>query len=437
MLRTLRIARTVLVFAPFAIAVMTASDARAANRYVWVRGDDANNDCLVATTPCHSIGRAIAQSASGDVINVAQGKYRENLRIDFSTTLTFLGGWDPLFILRDPAAHRTNINSAKVTAVPPGSPKRDRLWAIHSPQLGVDITVVLDGFMLSHGFATTQPPTPSGDPNDHWEDGGALDATARGGSVHVNVRNSIVTRNKARNGGGGLSAHAFDGGTVSLVLENVVVTRNKTQTAGGGGIALAGVNSAGPAVNQVTLSATNCVIADNRAHGTVPANPGDPVLLGGGAIWSSSSSSGGSPGSLITLALLNSTLVDNRAEVVGGIALTAAGGLTDVTTLELQNTILAGNRDEGGFGDLLMQSETVLTVNADHSDIGTHSATGGTFNDLGGNLSVDPGLGPKYHLSATSPLVDAADCTIAPSLDLDGDPRPSGPSCDIGADEVH
>lgn len=437
MLRMLRNASRAGALVPLALAVMAASGARAADRYVWIRGDDTGNDCLSRSVPCRSIGRAIAVSSSGDVLNVAKGKYRENLRIDFSTTLTFLGGWDPLFVLRDPAANRTNINSGKVTTVPPGSPKRDRLWAIHSPQLGIDITVVLDGFMLSHGLATTQPPTPSSDPNDHWEDGGALDATALGGSVHVNLRNSIVTRNKARNGGGGLSAHAFNGGTVSLVLENVVVTRNKTQTAGGGGIALAGVNATGLVVNQVTLSATNCVIAGNRAHGTVPAGPSDPVLLGGGAIWSSSSSSGGAPGSLITLALLNSTLVDNRAEVVGGITLNAAGGLTDATTLELQNTILTDNRDDGGFGDLLMQSATVLTVNADHSDIGMRTTSGGTFNDLAGNLSVDPELDHKYHLSATSPLVDAADCTIAPPLDLDGDPRPSGLSCDIGADEVH
>lgn len=436
MLHTFRNARTVRGLVPLVLAVMAASGAGAADRYVWIRGDDTGNDCLVSSAPCRSIGRAIAQSGSGDVIKVAHGKYRENLRIDFSTTLSFLGGWDPLFVRRDPTTYRTTINSAKVTAVPPKSPRRDRLWAIHSPQAGVDIIVVLDGFVLSHGIATTQPPTPTDDPTDHWEDGGALDATARGGTVHVNVRNSTITRNKARNAGGALSGHAFNGGTVALVLENVVITRNKTQTAGGGGIALAGVNAVGQIVNRVTLSATNCVIGGNRAHGAVGPAPGNEVLFGGGALSASSASTGGAPGSLITIALLNSTLANNRADMVGGIALDARGGLSDATTLDLQNTIVAGNRDAGGFGDLLMQSQTLLSVNADHSDIGTYSPAGGTFNDLGGNLSVAPALDRTYHLSAASPLVDAGNCAVAPALDLDGDPRPSGASCDIGADEV-
>ena len=34
-----------------------------------------------------------------------------------------------------------------------------------------------------------------------------------------------------------------------------------------------------------------------------------------------------------------------------------------------------------------------------------------------------------------SPLIDAGSCTGAPALDIDGDPRPTGASCDIGADE--
>jgi len=186
----------------------------------------------------------------------------------------------------------------------------------------------------------------------------------------------------------------------------------------------------------VTLSATNCVIGGNRAHGAVGTDPDNAVLFGGGAVSASSSSTGGAPGSLITIALLNSTLANNRADVVGGTFLDARGGLTDVTTLGLQNSILAGNRQAGGFGDLLMQSQTLLTVNADHSDIGTRSAAGGTFNDLGGNLSVAPEFERAYHLGATSPLVDAGDCGVAPPIDLDGDPRPSGASCDIGADEV-
>jgi hypothetical protein len=40
-----------------------------------------------------------------------------------------------------------------------------------------------------------------------------------------------------------------------------------------------------------------------------------------------------------------------------------------------------------------------------------------------------------FELASTSPLIDAGTCTGAPPTDLEGDPRPSGGGCDIGADE--
>lgn len=59
---------------------------------------------------------------------------------------------------------------------------------------------------------------------------------------------------------------------------------------------------------------------------------------------------------------------------------------------------------------------------------------GGVLNDLGGNLSVNPQLA-GHRLTSNSPLIDAGTCVSAPSVDFDGDPRPSGAACDIGADE--
>jgi len=57
--------------------------------------------------------------------------------------------------------------------------------------------------------------------------------------------------------------------------------------------------------------------------------------------------------------------------------------------------------------------------------------------DLGGNISADPLLVSftDIHLSSTSPAVDAGTCTGAPTTDFEGEPRPSGGGCDMGADE--
>jgi hypothetical protein len=43
--------------------------------------------------------------------------------------------------------------------------------------------------------------------------------------------------------------------------------------------------------------------------------------------------------------------------------------------------------------------------------------------------------GDRIHLSPGSPMIDAGSCASSPPIDIDGDPRPTGAGCDIGADE--
>ncbi len=63
-----------------------------------------------------------------------------------------------------------------------------------------------------------------------------------------------------------------------------------------------------------------------------------------------------------------------------------------------------------------------------------------SFDNGNGNISVDPEFvdrnGGDYHLSPTSPLIDAGDPTILDGVDIDGEARPAGRAPDIGADEV-
>jgi hypothetical protein len=65
------------------------------------------------------------------------------------------------------------------------------------------------------------------------------------------------------------------------------------------------------------------------------------------------------------------------------------------------------------------------------------------IDDVCGNMEADPGFMDRsppsldYHLIATAGCLDSlASCDAAVPIDYDGDLRPSGPMCEVGADEV-
>ncbi len=68
-------------------------------------------------------------------------------------------------------------------------------------------------------------------------------------------------------------------------------------------------------------------------------------------------------------------------------------------------------------------------------DEGTFAQWQAHVNDEAHSLTSAPQLTEDGHLRAESPAIDVGICTGAPAQDYDGDPRPSGASCDIGADE--
>lgn len=79
---------------------------------------------------------------------------------------------------------------------------------------------------------------------------------------------------------------------------------------------------------------------------------------------------------------------------------------------------------------------------------GTRRTARGMYCNFGGSVKLatgglgfrnPPPAGADFHLSATTPLSvrDAAgDCTGLVSIDVDGDARPNGGACDVGADEL-
>jgi hypothetical protein len=184
--------------------------------------------------------------------------------------------------------------------------------------------------------------------------------------------------------------------------------------------------------STVTLTLRNCLVAKNDGG------------YGGGGILASGF---GSSTSVTTVDIVSSTITDNLAQGPkmsspgrpfggGGVGAVSGGG---PTTIRLLDAILFGNHLKGAakgadFYDFY-PPPSMVTISADHSDLGDVFLEGGPLNDLGGNVAIDPMLDTAYELLPGSPLINAGTCTGAPSTDFNGDPRPSGTGCDIGADE--
>ena len=459
-----------------ALVVGTTGNAHAADRFVSTAGSDTANDCQTSGSPCRTVGYALTQAASGDTVKVAGGTYVENIGIDFPTSLALSGGWTADFAVRDPAVNPTVVE---------GCLQADA-------GLGETVVVTVEGFSFVVKGATGGAPTVGADTSgdgvltlalancavqgkvrhgrrpgvgvsarssgtgftdlslsDCLVEGhrvGVVGVSVETGTVQIAVTDSTIRRNAfeggvsvisgdsatlslaltdsaiTRNGsrgffptpdrfaGGGLTAHVVDAGSMSIDLTGCTLSRNRTTAAGGGIYVFSG--GSGP----LDMTLTNSAVIANRA----PAGGG--IDLAG-------------LGSSFAVELTNVTISANRARSGGGGV--SVEPFTANTTIDLLNTILWGNLASTG-ADLRVGDSGSAAVNADHSDIGEVVMTSGTFNDLGGNINANPLLvnpGLNFHLTAGSPCIDTGTCTGAPTTDFEGDPRPTGASCDMGADE--
>src|SRR5690242_9179514 len=50
------------------MSALVVGNARAADRFVSTTGSDTANDCLSSLSPCHTVGYALTQAASGDMV---------------------------------------------------------------------------------------------------------------------------------------------------------------------------------------------------------------------------------------------------------------------------------------------------------------------------------------------------------------------------------
>ena len=302
--------------------------------------------------------------------------------------------------------------------------------------------MTIDGFVLTGGRSGTRviPDNVDGNAAANARAAGGLAAVAASDSaVTLRMSNTVVTRNRDDYGGAGLSLWALDNSSLDVTLDTVQVTHNKSAITGTGGGVLVFAAPYSGEPSAITFRLSNSLVAQNATWG------------GGGGLLLSNFGSGGTT---FDAAIVSSTITRNStrnaAKCPNGCLHLGGGGIYAIATagpiqLGMTDTILYGNRLFGlGSGVDFFEntivgnngpSPTMLTIDADHDDIGDIVLQGGTFNDLGGNVSTDPKLNRAYEFEAGSPLIDAGTCTGVPSTDFVGDPRPSGTGCDIGADE--
>jgi hypothetical protein len=247
---------------------------------------------------------------------------------------------------------------------------------------------VLDGNVIRGNSASTGA--------DAWAGGILLEF-----ANHARVTNNLIKDNVASHWTWGYGGGMVLYGGINVTLENNVFVGNATSpnpdsTGFGGG---------GLYVEWSDATFVNTVLADNRAsahgsgvyvsnssprflHTTIARNGGD----GGGMYvdsWGNNSSS---------VALTNTVLYSHTVGIT----------VTQGNTATLTATLWQGNgADRGGAG--------VMSHSDDHSG--------------------DPAFaGDGYHLRSASAAVDKG-VEAGVTSDVDGDPRPTGPLPDLGADE--
>lgn len=357
----------------------------ASSRYVSPTGNDVANDCTSSSSPCMTITAALEQAGSGDVIKLAGGTYPESVQIVVSGTLGIEGGYSPDFATRDLSEFKSVVD---------GEHTRVGVWVVVFTGGMTDLTI--DGLTVT-GTTGCGIVALADDPGSLVL-GLRRVESVRNGECGFIAFDSVVTIEDStfrKNDRGGL----FFENAVAATIDRTLVVRN----------GLAGLEA-------------------NSARGS--------ILIRNSIFYANVAPAIGSQFPLtepMDITIVNSTITKTRApvEFAGAIDIRSCPA-----TLNLQNTIVWKTRNPNGIDVVTDRCVNgPLEFNASHSNFSTMIPY--YYNDLGGNVSVDPRLrsGERAILRPESPMIDAGECSLAPSDDVDGDARPSGGGCDIGANE--
>jgi len=194
-------------------------------------------------------------------------------------------------------------------------------------------------------------------------------------------------------------------------------------TNGGGGVQHSGAG---------TYTYTNCTFSGNKTN-----------AYGGGAFVGMNSN--------MPTKFTNCTFSGNKAVQRGGGIFTGADGPTSQDVVKIWNCILYGDVADGSAAEEIDSGAPISDpwgyryVWVRNTDMMQDFAA---FFHQSGNMAaypmfvdpVDASLAPTaagdYHLQSDSQCIGAADGTIAPNNDIDGESRPQGSDYDMGSDEV-
>jgi predicted outer membrane repeat protein len=401
--------------------------------YASTTGDDGNA-CTDPSAPCRTINGALAKAdAIGQPIEVrvARGTYKEFIVFlpGGAYELTLSGSWNAGFTTQSAATPTIlkpdKSQSGRIILFVGGSGSSVTATVRHLTVTGAGLTR-FDGSAPGAGLLaitegsmnlTVDHVTFTGNKAGQSGGGGMAVLASDSGMATVDVRDSLFTKNTTKGDGGAVYLETVDGGHIDFTAERVRLDKNKAGGSGGGLFTtFRTFLTSDP--GRIDAALSNCFVSRNMAGS------------GGGVAVNEAATPGSS------LALLGCSVAGNKASGAGGgVRVNFTGA--DTLTAAIRNSILWGNK--AGAGDDLsvaaLGTATNCTLTA--SDVGE---VDGTCGDGGGNASIDPRFvnasSGNLHLQPTSPVRDLGDCGLGPADDVDGQPRPQGAGCDMGADEI-
>ncbi len=422
-------------------------------RYVQAGYGMDMGDCTGAI-PCATIGYAIGQSGSGDVIEIANGTYTESITIDKELTLN--GESENGAIIQ--AAEAPGIAENRVIFVSPGSGSEvslSNLTIRYGSIVGSGAGIFHDsGSILNISNVTIRENKVIYDENVYV--GGGLYSKGRS-----NLNNVTFSDNTAHGGAGMLCF----GTNTEVILTNVVF-ENNIATAYGGGLSVqqgcsstltdvsfignqandgAGIHNIFNSAQQVykNVTFTNNV-ATQYGGGLYSDSSTSPQLVN--VIFSGNSAeTGGAIGFFAPMTpstFTNVTISNNTATSQGGGIYVFFGG----EGMNISNSIIWNNTSEGEEGNEIYNPSGTTNIsyslykNDSNDIVGAINSSNSLIEDP---LFVDAGNG-LFQLSNESPGINTGnpdtDLSLFPGgpddpLDLDNNPRVFGGVIDIGAYE--